>query len=125
MTFSREVVYKFSKDFYGRARNVYKVALRRVEKSLQHAYVGRKDKKRDMRSLWIMGINAGTKQNDYTYNKFIHGLGQQNIQLNRKSLHDLAVNEPQSFKALVEQVKFMRGTELFQSDSDSQRKLDS
>lgn len=74
-----------------------------------NAYVGRKLKKRDMRRLWITKIGAGTREYGLNYNHFMHGLFQDNIELNRKSLSELAMTEPLSFKALVDRVKQMRG----------------
>ena len=80
-----------------------------MEKALQYAYRDRKAKKRDFRGLWIQQINAGTREHGIGYSEFISGLKDENIQLNRKMLADLAQNEPYSFKALVDTVKRMRG----------------
>ena len=80
-----------------------------MEKALQYAYRDRKAKKRDFRGLWIQQINAGTREHGIGYGEFISGLKDENIQLNRKMLADLAQNEPYSFKALVDVVKRMRG----------------
>nr|8A22_Ao Chain Ao, bL20m [Polytomella magna]8APN_Ao Chain Ao, bL20m [Polytomella magna]8APO_Ao Chain Ao, bL20m [Polytomella magna] len=112
-TFSREQVFTFAKNFTGRARNVYKVALRRVERGLQHSYVGRKEKKRTIRSLWIQRINAGCREHGFAYSALINGLNQENIQLNRKVLSELAMHEPDSFKAVLDQVRFMKGQEIY------------
>lgn len=102
-------VFKLAKGFRGRSSNCIRIAKERVEKALQYAYRDRRQKKRDMRSLWIQRINAGTKQHGVSYSIFMHGLKQENIQVNRKVLSELAMQEPYSFKSLVEQVKFMRG----------------
>lgn len=105
----KEKILRLAKGFRGRAKNCIRIARERVEKSLQYAYRDRKNKKREMRRLWITRINAGSRQYGMRYSDFIHGLQDENIQLNRKMLSELAVNEPYSFKALVNQVTFMRG----------------
>jgi large subunit ribosomal protein L20 len=87
------------------AKNCYRLAYRRVEKALQHSYIGRKQKKREHRSTWIQRINAGVRQYDMSYGNFIHGLNQTGIQLNRKMLSQLAIFEPFSFKAIVGTVR--------------------
>ncbi|GAQ82016.1 putative Mitochondrial or chloroplast ribosomal protein L20 [Klebsormidium nitens] len=89
----------------GRAKNCIRVARERVEKALQHSYRDRKEKKREMRGLWIQRINAGTRQHGMKYSDFVHGLSTQNVQLNRKVLSELAMHEPYSFKSLVEVAK--------------------
>ena len=80
-------------------------AMPRLEKALQKAYIERKQRKRLMRTNWIMSINAGVREHHISYSRFIYGLNHSNIQLDRKVLADLCVNEPFSFKALVEEVK--------------------
>lgn len=104
----KDKILRLAKGFRGRAKNCIRIARERVEKSLQYAYRDRKNKKREMRRLWITRINAGTRQYGVRYSDLIHGLQQENIQVNRKMLSELAMNEPYSFKALVDQVKFMR-----------------
>lgn len=106
----KDKVLKLAKGFRGRAKNCIRIARERVEKSLQYAYRDRRNKKRDMRALWIQRINAGAKEHGVSYSKLIHGLTQENIQVNRKLLSELAMREPTSFQALVNQVKFMRGS---------------
>ena len=76
-----------------------------MEKGLTYAYVGRKLKKREYRRLWIARINAAVREEGITYSEFIHKLSEKNIDINRKVLADLAMNEPESFKSLVAQVK--------------------
>lgn len=76
-----------------------------MEKGLTYSYVGRKIKKRDYRALWIARINAAVRAEGMTYSTFIHKLAEKNIDLNRKVLADLAMNEPAAFKALVDSVK--------------------
>ena len=94
-----------AKGFYGKRKNVYTVAKNVLEKGLTYSYVGRKVKKRDYRSLWIVRINAAVREEGLTYSEFIHKLKAKGIELDRKVLADLAMNEPQSFKSLVASVK--------------------
>ena len=86
-------------------KNVYTVAKNVVEKGLTYSYVGRKLKKRDYRSLWIARINAAVREEGLTYSVFMNKLSQKGITLDRKVLADLAMNEPASFKKLIESVK--------------------
>jgi|SRR5204863_7499804 large subunit ribosomal protein L20 len=101
----RKRVLKQAKGFYGKRKNVYTVAKNVVEKGLTYSYVGRKLKKRDYRSLWIARINAAVREEGLTYSVFMNKLSQKGITLDRKVLADLAMNEPASFKKLVESVK--------------------
>lgn len=101
----RKKILKQAKGFYGKRKNVYTVAKNVLEKGLGYKYVGRKLKKRDYRSLWIARINAACRQEGMSYSKFMGQLSAKGIDLNRKVLADLAMNEPESFKALVAQVK--------------------
>lgn len=101
----RKRILKQAKGFYGKRKNVYTVAKNVVEKGLGYKYVGRKLKKRDYRSLWIARINAACREEGISYSQFMGKLAAKNIDLNRKVLADLAMNEPASFKALVAEVK--------------------
>jgi large subunit ribosomal protein L20 len=101
----RKRVLKQAKGFYGKRKNVYTVAKNVVEKGLTYSYVGRKLKKRDYRSLWIARINAAVREEGLTYSVFMNKLSQKGITLDRKVLADLAMNEPASFKKLIESVK--------------------
>jgi large subunit ribosomal protein L20 len=101
----RKRILKQAKGFYGKRKNVYTVAKNIVEKGLTYSYVGRKIKKREYRTLWIARINAAVRAEGITYSEFIHLLNQKGITLDRKILADLAMNEPESFKALVNSVK--------------------
>lgn len=101
----RRAILKQAKGYRGAKSKLYRVAREAVMKSGQYAYVGRKLKKRNFRSLWIQRINAACHQNDISYSKFMFGLKQANIGLNRKILADMAVNDAEGFKALVAQVK--------------------
>ena len=101
----RKKILKQAKGFYGKRKNVYTVAKNIVEKGMTYSYVGRKIKKRDYRSLWIARINAAVREEGLTYSQFINLLNTKGIGLDRKVLADLAMNNPESFKALVAQVK--------------------
>jgi large subunit ribosomal protein L20 len=101
----RKRILKLAKGYWGRKKNVWTVAKNQVEKSLGYAYVGRKLRKRDFRALWIQRINAGVRLYDLSYSQFIHMLKTAKIDLNRKVLADLAMNHPESFKAIVQKVK--------------------
>ncbi len=101
----RKKILKEARGFYGKRKNVYTVAKNVLEKGQGYKFVGRKLKKRDYRSLWIARINAGVREEGMSYSKFMGALSAKGIDLNRKVLADLAMNEPQSFKALVAQVK--------------------
>ena len=101
----RKRILKQAKGFYGKRKNVYTVAKNIVEKGLTYSYVGRKIKKREYRRLWIARINAVVRAEGITYSEFIHLLTQKGITLDRKVLADLAMNEPESFKSLVNSVK--------------------
>tara|TARA_B110000196_G_C20782660_1_gene491760 strand:+ start:304 stop:591 length:288 start_codon:yes stop_codon:yes gene_type:complete len=94
-----------ARGYFGARKNVYTVAKNAVEKGLCYAYIGRKQRKRSFRRLWIARINAGARQHGMSYSQFmgkVHGKG---ITLNRKVLADLAMNHPDAFKAVVDQVK--------------------
>ena len=94
-----------AKGYYGRRKNVFRVAVQAVEKAEQYAYRDRRNKKRDFRALWIQRINAGVRLNGMTYSVFINGLKLAGIDLDRKVLADLAVREPEAFASIVEQAK--------------------
>jgi large subunit ribosomal protein L20 len=101
----RKKVLDQAKGYYGKRKNVYTVAKNIVEKGLTYSYVGRKLKKRKYRQLWIARINAAVRAEGLTYSQFIHLLNTKGIELNRKVMADLAMNEPESFKALIASVK--------------------
>ena len=101
----RKKILKAAKGYYGKRRNVYTVAKNVMEKGMTYSYDGRKLKKREYRTLWIARINAAVRAEGITYSQFINKLGSKNIELNRKVLADLAMNEPEAFKKLVESVK--------------------
>ncbi len=101
----RKRILKAAKGFYGKRKNVYTVAKNVMEKGLTYSYVGRKLKKRDYRTLWIARINAAVRAEGMTYSQFINKLNTKGIELNRKVLADLAMNEPETFAQLVKSVK--------------------
>ncbi len=101
----RKKVMKLAKGYFGRRKNVWTVAKNAVEKAMQYAYRGRKEKKRNFRALWIMRINAGAREHGMSYSQFMGACKKNNIELNRKVLADLAMNHPEAFKAVVDQVK--------------------
>jgi len=96
---------KLAKGCCGRLKNVWTVAKNAIEKGLVYAYSGRKQKKRNYRSLWITRINAGARQHGMSYSQFMGAVHKSGIELNRKVLADLAMNHPEAFKAVVETVK--------------------
>jgi len=101
----RKKLLKLAKGYWGGKSRLFRTANQAVMKSLAYAYVGRKNKKRDFRSLWITRISAGCKMNGINYSTFIYGLKKAGISLNRKMLSELAVNDAQAFTALVEKAK--------------------
>ena len=98
-----------SKGFRGRTSTTYRAAKERLEKSLQYAYRDRRNKKREFRSLWIQRINAGARMHGLTYSQFMDGLKKAAIEVDRKVLSDIAAQEPDSFKLLVDQAKAALG----------------
>ena len=101
----RNKVLKLAKGYYGSKHSLFKTAKQAVMKSGQYAYIGRKQKKRDFRSLWITRISAAAKLNGMNYSTFMNGLKKAGIALDRKVLADMAVNDKDGFAALVAQVK--------------------
>ena len=99
----RKRVFKQAKGFYGRRKNNITSANAAVDRSMQYAYVGRKLRKRNFRALWIQRINAAVREHGLTYSRFISALERAGIAIDRKVLADLAVREPDAFKALVSQ----------------------
>jgi len=96
---------KQAKGYRGRASTNYRVAIEKVEKGLRYATRDRRAKKRNFRALWIQRINAGARQHGLTYARLINGLDKAGVALDRKILSDLAVREPEAFKALVAQAQ--------------------
>ena len=94
-----------ARGYRGRSNSSFRIAIERVEKGMQYAYRDRRNRKRSFRALWIQRINAGAREHGLSYSQFINGLGKAGIEIDRKILSDLAVREPDSFKALVEQAQ--------------------
>ena len=101
----RKKILKQTKGYWGARKNVWTIAKNAFEKGLIYAYKHRKLKKRDMRGLWIQRINAATRQYGLSYSQFINLLKKNNIDLNRKVLADLAMNNPKAFQSIIEKVK--------------------
>jgi len=101
----RRKILKLAKGYWGRRKNVWTVAKNAVEKGLVYAYRDRKQKKRDFRALWIQRINAAARLHGMSYSQFIGKLNKSGVELNRKVLADLAMNDPQAFKAVVDTLK--------------------
>lgn len=101
----RAKILKLAKGFSGRRGTNYKAAKDAVVKALTHAYVDRRDKKGDMRTLWIARINAAVRQEGLSYSRFIEGLTKAGILINRKALSNMAIEDPVAFKAVVETAK--------------------
>ena len=97
--------FKAAKGYYGRRKNTIRIAKQAVEKANQYAYRDRKNRKRSFRALWIQRINAAVRMEGLTYGRFIDGLGKAGVPVDRKVLADLAVREPATFKALVDQAR--------------------
>ncbi len=98
-------IIKMAKGYRGRSSTCFRSAIQRVEKALTYAYRDRRVKKRNFRALWIQRINAAVRELGLTYSVFISALQKNNIDIDRKVLADLAMNQPESFKALVDKVK--------------------
>ena len=101
----RKKILKLAKGYFGAKSKLYRTANEAVMKSLRYAYIGRKQKKRDFRRLWITRISAACKQNGVNYSRFMNGLKKSGIEINRNMLADLAVNDSAAFSALVETAK--------------------
>ena len=101
----RKKIIKQAKGYFGRRKNVWTVAKNAVEKAMLYAYRDRRTKKRNFRSLWIARINAGAREHGMSYSQFMGKVKSNKIELNRKVLADLAMNNPQAFKAIVDKVK--------------------
>jgi large subunit ribosomal protein L20 len=102
---ARSKVFRLSKGYYGRSKNCFRIAIRRVFKALQYEYRSRRIRRREVRQDWIRSVNAGVRDVDISYSRFIYGLNRSNIVLDRKILAGLAQYEPYSFKAVVDEVK--------------------
>jgi large subunit ribosomal protein L20 len=101
----RRKVLKLAKGYFGAKSRQYRAASEQVARSLRYAYEGRKMRKRDFRRLWITRINAAARLNDMSYSVLMNGLKKNNVTINRKMLADIAVNDPEAFKQIVESAK--------------------
>ena len=101
----RKKILKLAKGYFGRRKNVWTVAKNAIEKAMLYAYRDRRTKKRNFRSLWISRINAGAREHGMSYSQFMGKVKSNNIELNRKVLADLAMNNPQAFKAVVDKIR--------------------
>ena len=101
----RKSTMKLAKGYFGRRKNVWTVSKNAVEKGLSYAYRDRKNKKRTFRALWIQRINAGARPHGLSYSEFMGKVNAKGVELNRKVLADLAMNNPEAFKAIVDAVK--------------------
>ena len=101
----RKKILKQAKGYFGRRKNVWTVAKNAVEKAMLYAYRDRRNKKRSFRALWIARINAGARQHGMSCSQFMGKVKANNISLNRKVLADLAMNNPEAFKAIVDKIK--------------------
>src|SRR5260370_15781852 len=98
-------VLKATKGYFGRRKNTIRAAKAAVDKAMQYAYRDRKNRKRTFRALWIQRINAAVREFGLTYSRFVDGLTKAGIEIDRKVLSDLAIHQPEAFKAIVEQAK--------------------
>ena len=98
-------VIKAAKGYYGRRKNVYRVATQAVDRAREYAYRDRRVRKREFRGLWIQRINAAARQHGMTYSQFMNGVKHAGIEVDRKMLADLAVNEPAAFASIVDQAR--------------------
>ena len=102
---SKNRVFKDAKGFWGKRSRCWKMALIGVRRAKQQSFDGRKQRRRDMRALWIQRVNAASRMRGLTYSQFIYGLGKANIELDRHSLAEIAVRDPRAFDAVFEVVK--------------------
>ncbi|OUV50371.1 MAG: 50S ribosomal protein L20 [Flavobacteriaceae bacterium TMED116] len=100
----RKKIIKQAKGYFGRRKNVWTIAKNAVEKAMLYAYRDRKNNKRNFRSLWITRINAGARLHGMTYSEFMAKIKANNIELNRKVLADIAMNNPEAFEAIIKKI---------------------
>tara|TARA_Y100000590_G_scaffold283303_1_gene318712 strand:- start:5718 stop:6071 length:354 start_codon:yes stop_codon:yes gene_type:complete len=98
-------IIKLAKGYRGRSKNVFRVAIEKVEKGLQYAYRDRRAKKRNFRALWIQRINAGAREHGMSYSQFIKGIKKAEITIDRKILADIAKNNPTTFKFILDKIQ--------------------
>ena len=115
-------VIKAAKGYYGRRKNTIRVAKQAVEKAQQYAYRDRKRRKRNVRALWFQRINAAVREHGLTYGRFINGLTNLGIEVDRKVLSDIAINDPAGFKALVDKAAKAAASPVAKADQDKVKK---
>ena len=115
-------VIKAAKGYYGRRKNTIRVAKQAVEKAQQYAYRDRKRRKRNFRALWIQRINAAVREHGLTYGRFINGLTNLGIEVDRKVLSDIAIKDPAGFKALVDKAAAAASSPVAKADQDKVKK---
>ena len=98
-------ILKMAKGYRGRSKNVFRIAIQKVEKGLQYAYRDRRTKKRNFRGMWIQRINAGARKHGMSYSQFINGVKKAEIDIDRKILADIAKNNPTTFKFIVDKIR--------------------
>ena len=98
-------ILKMAKGYRGRSKNVFRIAIEKVEKGLQYAYRDRRAKKRNFRGLWIQRINAGAREHGMSYSKFINGIKKAEINIDRKILAEIAKDNPNTFKFIVDKIR--------------------
>lgn len=98
-----------AKGYYGRRKNTFRAAKAAVERAGKYAYIGRKQRKRNFRALWIQRLNAAVREHGLTYSRFIDGLAKAGIETDRKVMSDIAIHQPDAFKAIVDAVKAALG----------------
>ncbi len=115
-------VLKAAKGYYGRRKNTIRVAKQAVEKAQQYAYRDRKRRKRNFRALWIQRINAAVREHGLTYGRFINGLTNLGVEVDRKVLSDIAISDPAGFKALVDKAAAAASSPVAKADEDKVKK---
>jgi large subunit ribosomal protein L20 len=115
-------VIKAAKGYYGRRKNTIRIAKQAVEKAQQYAYRDRKRRKRTFRALWIQRINAAVREHGLTYGRFINGLSNLGIEIDRKVLSDIAINDPAGFKVLVDKAAKAASSPVAKADQDKAKK---
>jgi large subunit ribosomal protein L20 len=115
-------VIKAAKGYYGRRKNTIRVAKQAVEKAQQYAYRDRKRRKRSFRALWIQRINAAVREHGLTYGRFINGLSNLGMEVDRKVLSDIAINDPAGFKALADKAAAAASSPVAKADQDKVKK---
>ena len=115
-------VLKLAKGYYGRRKNTIRVAKQAVEKAMQYAYRDRKRRKRSFRALWIQRINAAVREHGMSYGRFINGLTNLGVDVDRKVLSDIAIKDPEGFKALIDKASKAASSPVAKKDQAAKAK---